>query len=377
MKAVKIMKILVIKTTPYDKEGMTSVVLNIYENIDHPNVQMDFISIGKLGQLYIGIFKNNESKYFIVQRSFKKIIRYITSVMKIVRDGKYDIVHIHGNSHTTVLDLLASKLGGCKVRIVHAHNTKTKYPFIHSVLTPVFNMLCTGRLACGADAGKFMYGKKKFNVINNGVNTERFRFNPEPRQLMRKKYNIENKRVLCHVGSFLPVKNHTFLLDIMKELIKDNDNYSLVLIGDGILYDEIKDKARKMGIDRNIIFVGSTNKVEEYLSAADLLLMPSLYEGLPLSLIEAQTNGLHCIVSDKITTEVDKTGNLTFLPIDKGIECWIKNIKEYDFNPDREAKGKIAVSKIIKSGYSIPDEVGNLINYYKNLLYQTKYGGGI
>jgi hypothetical protein len=104
--------------------------------------------------------------------------------------------------------------------------------------------------------------------------------------------------------------------------------------------------------------------------------MPSLYEGLPLSLIEAQANGLRCIVSEKITDEVDKTGNLIFLPIDQGADCWVQAIKKHDFCVERESESEIAVSKIIKNGYSIHSEVKNLINYYKEVSNQTKYGGG-
>lgn len=362
------MKVLIIKTNPFNRDGITTVVMNLYNNINNPDVLMDFVANGEPAQVYKDIIKKRNSKCFVVCRSKKNLVNYINTIRRIVRDGKYDIVHIHGNSHTTVWELIAAKLGGCSVRIVHAHTTHSDYPFLHKLLTPLFNCLCTCRLACGIEAGKFMYGRKKFLVINNGVDSSRFAFNKNHREMIRNSLKLKNKKVLCHVGMFAPVKNHHFLLEIMAEMKKSGSDYKLLLIGTGAMMDEMKNKSRSMNLDNDVIFIGATDAVEQYLSAADLFLMPSLYEGLPLSLIEAQANGIRCIVSEKVTSEVDKTENLLFLPIDNGVEYWTEAIKSHDYGLDRESESKTAVLKIIKNGYSISDESKKLISLYLSLM---------
>lgn len=376
MSEEKRLKILMISTSPIGKDGITSVVYNIAENIDTTQFTIDIMAINEPEIEYENRIKQVGGEIHTIKRRSAGVINYAKMLKSLIQGNKYDIVHIHGNSHSTVWELLAAKLGGCSVRIVHAHSTHSDYPLFHKLLTPLFNCLCTCRLACGIESGKFMYGRKNFLVINNGVDSSRFAFNKNHREMIRNRLKLKNKKVLCHVGLFAPVKNHHFLLEIMAEMKKSGSDYKLLLIGTGAMMDEMKNKARSMNLDNDVIFIGATDAVEQYLSAADLFLMPSLYEGLPLSLIEAQANGIRCIVSEKVTSEVDKTGNLLFLPIDQGADCWVQAIKKHDFCVERESESEIAVSKIIKNGYSIHSEVKNLINYYKEVSNQTKYGGG-
>jgi len=252
------------------------------------------------------------------------------------------------------------------VRIVHAHNTTCNSPMVHKLLSPLFNLLCTHRLACGQAAGKFMHGRHGFTIINNGVNTDHFSFNPQDRLAIRKQYQIQDKIVIGHVSNFVEAKNPLFLIDILAELRKFNSNYCMLMVGDGLLLKKVKEKVQSLGLTGSVIFVGTTDNVPAYISACDLIMMPSLFEGLPLTLIEQQTNGLKCLVSDKITTEVDKTGNIIFLPIDQGVEPWVSAVKKLDLSYSREEMSRIAVEKIKASGYDITTEAKNLRTYYDN-----------
>ena len=265
-----------------------------------------------------------------------------------------------------MLELNAAKAAGCVVRIVHAHNTTCKHVVVHKILAPVFHFLCTHGLACGEAAGKFMFGRHPFIVVNNGVDTQKFAFHQEHRDSIRKKHNWDECKVISHVGYFSEVKNHQWIIEVFYNLTLKDKAYRLVLIGEGELRSSITEQSRKYGILDKITFTGNINNVNEYLSAADLVLMPSLFEGLPLTLIEQQANGLRCVVSDTITKEVDKTGNVTFLPLSASAEEWVNTIVQIKMVGTEERKDMSlqAIHSITACNYSIKGEAEKLKKYY-------------
>ena len=289
---------------------------------------------------------------------------YFLDLMRFIRMNRFDIVHIHGNSHALIVELLAALVGGCNIRICHSHNTTCNNKIIHWALGLLFNCLCTDRFACGEDAGKWMYGKKRFRIVHNCIDTERFLFNPEERMKIRKEYGIDEKElVLGHVGNFNEQKNQIMLLKIVHEILKTT-NCKCMLIGEGETRKRLEEKCKELKIENTVIFCGVTSAVESYLSAMDIIVMPSIYEGLPLSLIEEQANGLKCVVSSTITKEVDKTGNVVFIVDPNDISMWKSTIIENATYNNRSDISLNAIQNIIESGYDIKTEVSNIYSYY-------------
>ena len=360
------MRVLIINTNPVQKDGITSVIFNLIRTIDKTDATYDLLVPRAEIDSLIEEFRSYGGEVYFLPRSMKKVVQYVNSLKKIIKENKYDIVHIHGNSHTVVLELLAARLAGCKVRIVHAHNTMCNDLKLHKALTGIFNKLCTKRLACGVEAGKFMHGNNNFTVINNGIDVERFSYDEASRERVRQRYNFSENTVIGHIGIFNKAKNQDFLVDVMSELLKEDKSYKLILIGDGERRQEVEQKVKDTGLCDSIIFAGLTDDVPGYLSACDLFVLPSFYEGLPLVLVEAQANGLYCIVSDCVTTEADKTGNMSFLPLEAGAKTWAGEILKNKNCSDRKDVCEMAAENIKQKGYSATDEAKKLAEIYKN-----------
>lgn len=210
--------------------------------------------------------------------AIKEVVEKIPSDSVLHLSINDSIVHIHGNSANMAIELLAVTFGGVKVKITHSHNTATMHPCMHKMLWPLFAKLCTVRLACGEDAGKWLYREQKFTVLNNGIETNKYLFSDSVRSITRKELGVkENEILLGHIGNFIEQKNHTFLIDIFSEVHRANPEFKLLLISDGMLMPTIKDKVHSLELDDAVVFLGKTMNVQNYLSAMDLFLLPSLH----------------------------------------------------------------------------------------------------
>ena len=359
------MKILIINTVLTGKNGITNVIFNYLNSIDRERVTFDYLAINTPDVMYRNMIEAYGGKLFVLSRLSTNMFIYWSRIRKLIKNG-YDAVHIHGNSHTVVLELSAAYSAGCHIRLVHAHNTACKYVVVHKLLTPLFNFFYTHGLACGADAGRFMFGSRPYMVINNGVDVERFGFDAKSREKIRRQLNLDdNDRLLGHVGYFKEVKNQKFIVEILKHL---EERYKLILIGDGPLREDTENLVKCYGLESRVIFTGNINNVDEYLNAIDFVVMPSLFEGLPLALIEQQANGLKCVVADTITREVDKTDNLLFLPLSLSAKEWANKIVAFHDNQSRDKQSRRAIECICKSGYSIQEEANKLANYYNEII---------
>lgn len=360
-----LMKILLINTTPTGQNGITGVIFNYLKAFEKGDIIFDLLSMNIPERSYSDIVESKGGHVYVIPR-LNGTFKYWNELRRLVKKNRYDAVHIHGNSHTVVLELLATKVAGCVVRMVHSHTTTCMHVVVSKLLTLPFNLLYTHGLACGEAAGRWMFGKRKFTVINNGVDTCLYSFDDRKRLALRKGMGWENCKVIGHVGSMVKTKNHRFIIEIFKELYKQDETFRLLLIGDGLLRPEIEEIIKKYRLQNIICMTGNINNVSDYLNAMDMVLMPSLFEGLPLTLIEQQANGLRCIVSDVITREADKTGNLTFLPLSMDASKWVTQIKEIiiDNDAERLARSHAAVESIKKKGYCIQVESNKLLDYY-------------
>ena len=359
------MRLLIIDTNYIGTDGITNVIRNLFCGMDKTDMQTDIVVINQPGDAFQAMFEAEGGHVYVLPRNIKHPFRYVHTLRRVIKQGRYDAVHVHGSSATLAFEMTAAWLAGCKVRIAHSHNTTCVYKGIHRLLTPLFRLLCTHRLACGVEAGKWLYGKAPDAVVNNGVDTARFAFAQEPRMRLREQYGIlDEQKLIVHVGIFTERKNQSFLLDVMTHL---DPTYKLILIGEGGAYlKAVEKKAVDLGIEDRVIFAGVTDRVPDYLSASDFMALPSLFEGLPLTLIEAQANGLSCIVSDRVTQEVDKTGNVLFLSLDNGAKCWAEAIQRLELPADRNRASEDAIEKIKACGYDIQTSAAWLKNYYCN-----------
>lgn len=360
-------KILVISTTPFELNGITNVILNYYRAMDKRGMKIDFVIPNEIEDSLREEFLSNGSTVYQLCCRNRKPWEYIRKLTKLVSQNKYNIVHAHGNSCTLALELYSAKMGGAGIRISHGHSSFCKHRVIHKLLRKVFDALYTQAFACGKKSGDWLYGGKQFYIINNGIAYEKYRFNDEIRSLYRERYNLNENIVIGHIGNFYNEKNHPFLIDIFAELVRKDKKYRLMLIGEGELRPNTQKKVQELGLDSQVMFMGSSDDIPNLLQAIDIIVMPSVYEGLPLSLIEAQAAGLTCFVSDAVSTEAAITDLLQFISLEESPKDWADQIGR-TIPANREELSATAVKQITEAGYSIAENAKMLKELYKLLI---------
>lgn len=291
--------------------------------------------------------------------SFINFYKYKNKIIDILNNN-YDYIWINtSNACNLILLKTIRKNSNAKI-LVHSHNTgidvKSKLKYIillilHKINMKKFNKMIDVKFSCGEKAAKWLYGDcKNVRIISNGIYADCFKFDKNNRKKMRETLKInENTLVLIHVGRFMPVKNHCFLIDIIQELhAKRNIDFKLLLVGTGELENTIKQKVDDLKLNNYVSFLEDRNDIPNLLNASDIFLLPSLFEGFPVTLVEAQASGLPCIVSDTISEEVNILDLVTFTSIDN-TKDWITKIENIDFNFSRE----LYFEKIKNIGYDI------------------------
>lgn len=317
--------------------GVETFLMNYYRNIDRKKIQFDFVSIyDKL--CFENEIKHLGGKVYNIVSEKKNPIKYYKDLKKIIKENNYNIVHIEMLSCANILPILAAKRAKVKHIIVHSHNSNTPSGLLRKLMNTInkpFLKLATDYWACSKLAGHWMFGEKNdFVVIPNAIDINKFCFNLDNRKKIRDNLKINNKIVIGHIGRFCYQKNHDFLIKIFKKFNDKNKNSVLLLIGKGELENKIKKAVTDLNLNDSVIFLGNTDVVEKYLSAMDIFVLPSRFEGLPVTGIEAQVNGLECLFSNKITNEVNFTNNVKFLPIDD-INLWVKALNNTNLNLKR------------------------------------------
>lgn len=360
-------KVLMVNTVPMAYNGIGMTILKYVANMDRSDMDVDIVVINRLDAGMRSRIENMGCRIYELTDRNTAPWKYVLSLRNVVKRGGYGIVHIHCNSCTATVDLLGAKLGGAKLLCPHSHNTQCEHSVIHKLLRPLFRQLYTDGFACGMNAGRWLFGDRRFTVWNNALDMNTYGFNRNERDKMRGELELDGKIAIGHVANFNPEKNHAFLLDVFAEILKRDDRYVLFLIGDGQLLDAMRTKVRELSIDRFVVFVGMTLHVPLYLNAMDLMVLPSLFEGLPNVVVEWQANGLPSLVSDVVTKECDLTGSITVIPLD--VEIWKEKILSMKLDTDRESQSRNNCLKMTAAGYSIKKEAARLKAYYlENLL---------
>lgn len=274
-------------------------------------------------------------------------LKHLWTMFRIFRKGDYNVVHSHldwfMNSYVCFLAMLA----GIKKRIAHHHQAYHPTNPLLILLCALMRIPCklfaTHWLACGEAAaingwGKRAFEKSKVTILPNAIDPERFMYNETARNEIRKKYGIaEDDFVIGHVGRFYPEKNHEFLIDVFSEVHKQDSNAKLLLLGDGPLREHIMHKVDSLELTNSVIFAGLQKNPELYYSAMDVFCLPSIREALGIVLLEAQYNGLPCIVSENVPKEVDISGKIKYLLINSS-NSWHKEINNHHFSNRYDSK---------------------------------------
>lgn len=353
--------------THMNRGGAETFIMNIFRNIDRSKFNFCFL-LNERDCDYTNEIETYGGRIFTIPARSNGVVKYCMALDEFFRDhkGEFNAVHMHTSSLSSLELLYYAKKHGIKKRIIHSHNT-AQAGLIHNILhwinKPFVRILATDYLACSQVASDWLY---KFTgiwgksiVVNNGIDLNLFKYNEKFRNEIREKYGLSSNHIIYgHVGRFDVVKNHTFLVDIFEILSKEIPMAVLFCVGVGNKLEEIKDKVNKKGLSNKVFFVGLQKEVYKYLSAFDFLIFPSLYEGLPVVLVEAQASGLRIVCSDKVSQEAKLSEYLSQYKLDKSASEWAHYISELDVLDRYKYIGQLE-----ESGYDINNTIAYLTEY--------------
>lgn len=329
--------ILIYGTSP-EISGVSEYMMNLYRNIYRKNFEFDFIVTGHKC-FYEQEIENFGGKVLYITPKRESLLNNIKELFKVIRRNSKKnnkIFYFNTSGIYYVLPVILAKLYKYKV-IVHAHNTKdvkikNYVHILHYLNRILVRNISDEFFACSELAGKWVFGGKFFEnnnvkIINNAINCSKFRYNPKINDMVRKTLNIsKDKLIIGSVGRLDYQKNQSFLLDVFYEILKINKESVLILVGEGELKNKLVDKAKKLRIYDKVKFLGARTDVNEIMQSIDIFLLTSLFEGFPITLVEAQAAGIPCIVSDTISKETKIIDNLKFCALDKGAKHWAEKV---------------------------------------------------
>lgn len=348
--------------------GMEALIMNYYRHIDRTKVQFDFLvrlSEEKSNYYEKEIVSLGGKVYRLPIYNAKSHRLFFSELFKFIKQNpEYKIIHSHSDI-TSVFYLMIAQKAGIPVRIAHSHGTNYDNNWkaiVKMTAKPLLNKYCTYRLACGEKAGIWLFGnqfKDSVKILPNAIETDLFKFNVSIRNDVRNELNIKDNLVIGNIARFGEAKNHSFIIDIFDEICKFKANAKLVLVGEGELKDKAQEKVRSLGLQDKVLFLGVRKDIYRILNAFDIFLLPSLYEGFPFVLVEAQASGLTCFVSDNVSKEA-KLLNLYFtVPLSKSAKEWAESIL------DNVHYNRCNTADIIKQkGFDIKDNVQWLEEFY-------------
>ena len=347
--------------------GAQAMIINLCRNIDYDQVQCDFI-IDHSGLLEMKDLVESFGAQVFTAPQFKGTnLKEITAFWdRFFEEHDYDIIHSHVRSYAFIVMRIAKRHG--MKTIIHSHNTSNGKGFRSTVQTimqyPLRNT-ADYFFGCSREAGEWLFGKKvtkgdRFYVINNGIDTDRFTYDVRIREQYRKGFGFKDEKVFIQVGRMSAQKNYLFTLDVFKKYLEYDGNAKLVIVGDGEQEQAIRDRIRQLKLEDNVIILQRRDDVHALLQMADVFLMPSLYEGLSVACIEAESSGIICLCSDRVDQNVNVTGQCRFIPLDT--DLWIEEMKRTD--EDRHAYRK----EIADAGFDAKVNAEWMTEFYRSIV---------
>ena len=341
--------------------GIEHVVINWLKNKHNDDIEFHFAmtsgtrgllddEVTKLGGK-IHYFTNGSKSFFNVKKNLDQIISEY---------GPFNVVHSHIYFSSGMILKIASD-AGVPIRIAHAHDTfkgeqqSLKRKLFESIMRHEINKYATYKFGVSEDACNHVFGSMDDHtyIVNTGINLDDYKFNQKFRDVLRNELGYSNKnKVIVHIGRFEDQKDHNYLVDVFNLLTDVNDGYRLLLVGNGTLKERIKNKINELGLSNYVTFLENRNDIPRILMAADIFVMPSKYEGLPVVLVEAQGTGIPCIISDKITSDAVLQRNVVVLSKDNK-ELWCQkiqstNLTRINFDETKNRLQNFDIKKITK-----------------------------
>ena len=346
----------------FDNAGTRTYVMNYFNNFDHSRITVDFLVYKGDGNTDYSPVTDFGGKVFELNKpSPLNPKKYIGECKSIFSEEKYDIVHSFINT-MNVFPMLAAKKAGIPVRISHNLSTgklSEKKTIIKLALRPFNRFFYTHAAANSIYCGKWMFGKKPFEVFRNGINPNKYYYNQELRNETRAEYGLENKFVIGHIGRYEQQKNHNFLIDILAQIKKIEPDAVLMLIGFGSLKEQVFERIDKLGLRDSVIDLGGRSDIDKFYNAMDCFVLPSLYEGLPIVAIESQATGLPVIMSSEITSEASVCDKAEFLSLDQSASEWANAVLKY-----KDLSRENGTDAIVIGGYDSKDEAARMQQFY-------------
>ena len=350
--------------------GVESVVMNFLRNMDRSELEIHFLTYHS-NIVYADEITMMGGKILTITPKRESFYKFRKELKEIFINNNYDCVWANNCSLANIDILKYAKKYGVKKRIIHAHNSKNMGSIIHYVLH-LINKLSIGKVAthywsCSKAASEYFYTKKimgnpNYKIINNAINTNKFRFSEKDRIKLREELGInKNDFVVGHVGRFHEQKNHGFLIDVFNELQKQKKNSKLVLVGIGEGQDAIKQKVKALNIEDKVLFLGARSDIPNLLSAMDIFLFPSLYEGLSVALVEAQTSGLTIFTTTNVISDTKLTENYFSLDLNSGAKYWSEFILK---NYNSEWKREKNLEEVTNRNFDIKAEANKMLEQF-------------
>lgn len=354
--------------------GVEAVIYNYFSHMNLDEYELYYISYDTPNE---AVQKKFEDLGFHVYEVCKKKDNFFKSckqVLDILKENEIQVIHSHMTLMSFVTSFLA-KMTGIKVCIAHSHLAQhitgiKKY--VYALFKGLSKCTSTHYFACGQEAAAYLYGPKmvaqnKVFFMHNAIDTKKFAFDENVRAQMRKELDLEDAFCIGHLGRFTEQKNPLFLIDVFKEVSRKRQDAVLVLLGEGPLLEETKAKVREYNLDAKVKFVGSVTDPEKYYQAMDVFFLPSLYEGLAVSLVEAQCNGVPVVTSDKVTKEICLSNQYKVVPLSADVKIWADEICHLADVQNVDTR-KNAYRMIEDAGYSIVKEADRLDKFYKQVV---------
>lgn len=287
--------------------GLENYMKNLIDYKNNQNVHFDF-AVSFPTMVYEDEYAEEGIRTYHLPNFKINPIGYYRAIKRILKENKYDAVYYNMMSAANILPLVAASRSGIKMIVAHAHNNGVPKGLVRRILNS-FNKRITRKYATklwanSLDSAQWMFGQvNNVTIIQNAVDTYRLSFNFDKRQVIRKELGVKDSFVVGNIGRFEEQKNHYFLIDIFSEIVKMNKNSLLMLVGKGVLEEQIREKVHRLGLDEKVMFLGERRDIDLLLQGMDVFILPSLFDGLPLALLEAQSAGLPCFASTAIPSE--------------------------------------------------------------------------
>lgn len=345
-----------------NRAGTEAFMMSVFRGIDHSRFQVDFLLYTQKETDYSREVESAGNNVWRVPSRRESPLGWYRKLNDFFKKhaNEYAAIHYCGNGLTAIAPIILAYAYKVPIRICHAHNSSSRglhNKILHLTNRSIAKRLTTHHFACSTLAAKWFFGTSPATIIKNGIDTQRFAYNKQVREDMRKTMNItDSTTVIGHIGRFQKEKNHTFLLDIFAAYTKQHPDALLLLVGVGTLQNEIREKADILGLSNKVQFLGERPDVPQLLQAMDIFLMPSTFEGQPFVLIEAQCTGLPCLVSDVINRDICLTPNVSMLSLSQTAETWTTKINVILSSYLRHDESKTIKQK----GYSINNTISYL-----------------